>query len=301
MKNHTKHLICGGAIGTVMFLGCVGLQAQTLISHWDMNNLPAVSGTYLNSVGGGPSMVWDTASVAPATFDPNETRLETGGWPHTRLAASSSALNLSTFSFSLIMDPTDMWDYGTIMTKETSYNGPNAWENIGWELQHISGGNIELAIRGNGGGWFGAGSVLGADSGMPAGGDFADPATYFQIAGGYDATTGNGYLYVTALGTGTLGTFTPIGSLVGGAVSFTPGAVFDNDILSIGNKMIPSGFDGNGAGYDLADLQIYDSLLSESQILFIANNPGVVVPEPASAALLILGSLVLIKVRRRDA
>lgn len=47
------------------------------------------------------------------------------------------------------------------------------------------------------------------------------------------------------------------------------------------------------------ELQIYDTALGQSAATFLANNPGGVVPEPGSLALLGLGGLAMLKRRRR--
>ncbi|MCH7228114.1 LamG-like jellyroll fold domain-containing protein [Haloferula sp. A504] len=50
-------------------------------------------------------------------------------------------------------------------------------------------------------------------------------------------------------------------------------------------------------GY-LDEFQLYDEVLSESEILFLYNNPGSVIPEPSAALVCFLGALLLLRRRR---
>ena len=268
-------------------------HAASLVSHWTMNN-PA---PYTNSVSGGPEMTADGNTRAPATFDANETRLELDfGTPRsTRLSAVSPTLNLDTFSFSMIVDPTDLANFTTLLQKESAAPDSFAdYQRAGWQVLHTGSGDIEFVIRGSDPGtkdFYGSLAVTGASSGLTAGGSWGDPATSYQIAGGYDSTTGSAFLYVTALG-GVLA------DLNGGSAIKDAGAAQDASPLSVGSALSGADYVSYGAGFDLADLQVYDGLLSESELLFIANNPGQTVPEPAAALLGGLGLLCLLRRHR---
>lgn len=271
---------------SVVMAGLAASQAvgASLISHWDMNNPSASPGEYSNSVGGESSLIWDSATYPHATFDTNETRLETSfsTTRSTRMDAVSPSFNAGSFSFSMILDPTDMIDFGNILTKETEFAGGAAFEQLGWTVQHTTGGNVEFVVRGNTGGFFGATAVSGDASTLTAGGSFGDPSDYFQIAGGYDAGNGNAFLYVTRIGNGFSGdvhAFGTLAGLTGGTASFGPGASFDNDTLSIGTRKTAFGYDGNGSGFDLYDLQIYEGLLTAGEVLALAKHPGLTLPE----------------------
>ncbi len=285
---------CGLAIA---LLGPAALAAP--VSHWTFNGPTPNDPPYANSVAGGPSMLWDAATNAPATFDPEQVRLETFPDPNTRLYAADPSLTLNTFSFSLIIDPTDMKDFGPILNKESAAPDTFAdFQRVGWQVQHLEFGNLEFIVRGTDPGtqdFFGVNGVLGTDSGFPAGGNF-DSDDRWHIAGGYDAATGAAYFYVTPIGDGT-GTVT---SLVGnGGLTFAPGAVQDASPLSLGTPKSNGDIVGDGAGFDADDLQIYDRLLTESELLFLANNPGVAIPTPGTIAALALGGVALAR-RRRD-
>ncbi|MEZ4626302.1 MAG: hypothetical protein R2843_16255 [Thermomicrobiales bacterium] len=202
-------------------------RSATLVSHWTMDN----PSPYANEVSGGPEMVWDSATRAPATFDANETRLETSfdATRSTRIAAVSSSLDIPSFSFSMIIDPTDIIDFGAILQKESGASDSFAdYQRVAWQVQHTTAGTIEFIVRGTDPGtkdFYGAMSVSSATSGFTGGASFDDPATYFQIAGGYDATTGSAFLYVTELGA------FPVTSLTGSTASFDTGAVMDASAL----------------------------------------------------------------------
>ena len=131
-------------------------------------------------------------------------------------------------------------------------------------------------------------------SGFPSGGNW-DPGDRFQIAGGYDSVTGNGYFYVTPIDAG------PVSSLIGSTFTFAPGAVQDSSPLSVGSPRSGADFVGQGAGFDLDDLQIYDGLLASDQLLFLANNPGTMIPEPTSLSLMAIGALLIFRKRFQKA
>jgi len=297
MKINRLQFLHRGTPCAVMLLSLVSLQAQTPVSHWTMSN-PG-GDPWANTVSGGPALVYDTDTRAPSLFDPDQTRLEIDWSGHsTRLAASSPSLSLNTFSFSMIIDPTDIKDWGPLLQHESS--APNTfadYQRIGWQVQHTEFGNIEFTVRGSNPGlqdWYGGTSVLSADSGFPGGANW-DPGDRFQIAGGYDSVTGDGYFYVTPIDAG------PVTSLIGNVFTFSAGAVQDSSPLSVGSPRSGTDFVGQGAGFDLDDLQIYDSLLTTDQLLFLANNAGTMIPEPTSLALILLGSWFALRKYRRTA
>lgn len=280
-------------LASLAALAAAGLSsspAAELVSHWEMNN-PA---PYANSVSGGPEMVHDSATRAPATFDANETRLETSfdATRSTRIAASDASLNLASFSFSLIIDPTDVINFGSILNKESTYAGGDPFQRVGWQVIHTEFGNLEFVVRGDSGGFFGAITVLSAQSGFTAGANF-DSDVRYQLAGGYDSATGDAFFYVTQLTGGTLT------ALTGSAASFALGALQDSGSLSLGTKNTAAGYDGNGAGFDVADLQLYRGLLSAAEVLQLANSPGSAIPEPSGAAALLGGAAAGFAATRR--
>jgi len=241
------------------------------VSHWEMSN-PDPNGTpYSNNVVGGPLLEWDFRTNPPATFDPDQTRLETFPDPNTRIAAFDASLNLDTFSFSAIIDPTDMGDFTSILQKESA--APNTfadYQRVGWQVLHTEFGNVEFVVRGTDPGtkdFYGNITVLSAGNGFPAGDSFADP-TLYHVAGGYDAATGQAAFYVTQLTGATLT------ALTGQRTTIDPGAQQDSSPLSVGEADSNGDFVTIGAGYDLDDLQIYDRLLTDQEFLGLANNPG---------------------------
>lgn len=268
-------------------------QAATLVSHWEMNN----PSPYVNLVFGGPAMIHDAATRAPATFDANETRLETSfsSTKSTRLAATDSSLNLNSFSFSLIIDPTDILNFGSILNKENNYAGGEPYQRVGWQVLHTEFGNLEFVVRGDAGGFFGAITVPSSISGFTAGVNF-DSDVRYHLAGGYDSSSGNAFFYVTQL------TGSTLTGLTGSTGSFSPGGVQDTGSLSLGTRNTALGYDGNGAGFDVADLQLYNGLLAPTEVLQLANSPGSSIPEPSSTAVLFgIAASGLVATRRRRA
>lgn len=66
---------------------------------------------------------------------------------------------------------------------------------------------------------------------------------------------------------------------------------FGDSILTIGNNdRVPNGF--------IDDFQLYDEVLTQSQISFLFNNPGSVIPEPSSMTLVGLCGLAFLRRRR---
>lgn len=296
MRITRTHLLNCGTACALVLLSILPSQAQTGLSHWTMSN-PG-GDPWANTVSGGPALVYDTATRAPALFDPNQARLEIDWSGHsTRLSASSPSLNYNTFSFSMIIDPTDIKDWGPLLQHESA--APNTfgdWQRVGWQVQHTQFGNLEFLVRGSNPGttdFYGGSTVLSANSGFPSGGNW-DPGDRFQIAGGYDSVTGNGYFYVTPIDAG------PVSSLIGSTFTFAPGAVQDSSPLSVGSPRSGADFVGQGAGFDLDDLQIYDGLLASDQLLFLANNPGTMIPEPTALSLMAVGALLILRKRRHQ-
>ncbi len=105
---------------------------------------------------------------------------------------------------------------------------------------------------------------------MPAGGSFNDIAWYVD---GSSTNLNPGSASDVAVNTG-------IGPLVFGS-----------------SINIVDGFDATPNGF-LDDFQLYDGVLTTSEIQFLYNNPGSVIPEPAAALLGSLGMLVLLRRRR---
>lgn len=277
-------------------------EAQNLVAHWTMNNPTAVSGVYENSVGGAPAMVHDATTQGFATFDPNETRLEVNETvgTRTRFSASDASLDINTFSFSMIIDPTDLVGFKTIINKESRTDNNFAdFVRAGWQVQYTGFGNLEFVVRGTqpqlGGGndFFGNLFVFSTPDPQnnpsftnmfPEGQNFDDP-TLYHVAGGYDATSGDMFFYATRLD----GVITELfaGDRTSHLASRTPGAVQDDSPLSLGSRRAGPAIGGVGAnaddgtdffdaggGFDIGDLQLYDALLSVDDLLFLANNPG---------------------------
>jgi hypothetical protein len=214
------------------------------------------------------------------------------------LFATGSSVG-ETFSFSLIIDPTDLFNFGPILAKESDEVAGGDFARVGWAVQPVPGG-VEFIVRGSDLGtsdFFGVTSVSNATSGLPIGGNFGDDSRW-QLAGGYDAASGNAYLYVTPIDAG------PVTSLLGGTALFTPGATQDASPISLGSFVRTSNAGGpeyvQGSGFDADDLQFYNRLLSSTELLFLANNPGLAVPEPTTAGLVTLMLLGLAGTRPRD-
>lgn len=68
--------------------------------------------------------------------------------------------------------------------------------------------------------------------------------------------------------------------------------IFGDSIITVGGTQdrVPHGY--------LDDFQLYDTVLNSSEISFLYNNPGAVIPEPSSLALAALSLLILVILRR---
>jgi hypothetical protein len=82
-------------------------------------------------------------------------------------------------------------------------------------------------------------------------------------------------------------TETITGSITGITQVRVGGFNFNNDAVNLGNQ-----FDGR-----LYDVQIYDTTLSSENVSLLSNNPGSVIPEPATIGMLGLGAAVTLIVR----
>lgn len=300
-----RFVLC--VLGVGVALAVSSSHAQNLVSHWDFNgNAPNV-GPWANSVSGGPTMVHDAATQGPGSFNPDQPRLEVDGSMglRTRISASGSSLNINTFSFSFFMDPTDIVGFKTIIDKESlADNNYPDFVRVGWQVQHTGFGNLEFVVRGTqpqlGGGndFFGNLFVFSTPDPVnnpthtnmfPEGANFEDE-TLYHIAGGYDATTGGMFFYATRLD-GNPVTSLFMGDRTTHLSARTPGAVQDTSPLSLGSRKAgpPVGGGSNegidffdaGAGFDIDDLQIYDSLLTQEQVLLLANHPGLTLDDLA--------------------
>lgn len=275
-----------------MYLGLLALMLVTasasaqLVSHWTFDKDPQGS-PWGNSVSGGPNMVYDAATKAPALFDTTQVRIETAGTPNTRISADSPIFSASTFSFSMIIDPTDLFDFGALLVKENNDTGGADFARVGWAVQKVP-GSMEFVVRGSDVAtkdFFGNKFVPDFATGMPTGGNF-DSNARWQIAGGYDAATGDMSFYVTPIDAG------PISDLLGGTETKDPGATQDSTPLSLGTFQRESNGGGReyigGSGFDIDDLQIYNRLLTRQEFLYLAQNPGAEIPEPSSMAMICL-------------
>ncbi len=272
-----------GVLGGLL-LSAATVSAQPLVSHWTFND-PGVlpnSSPWANSVAGGPDMVWDASTNAPGTFDPEQVRMETFPDPNTRLSADDASLDVASFSFSLVIDPTDMGTFVSILQKESGAPSSFAdFQRVAWQVSHTEFGNVEFVVRGVDPGtldFFGSITVLADDSGFPEGTSFDDDSLW-HICGGYDAATGDAAFYVTPLAGG------QVCDLVGSTDSFVPGATQDSSPLSVGQARSNGDFVGIGAGFDVDDLQIYDRLLSPMEFLMLAQNPGEPLPDDPQSPL----------------
>lgn len=295
-----KQLMTCFGIGCVTLFALARQSEAQLTAHWTFDQPTPNVSPWTNSVPGGAAMVHDPATAAPADFDPEQVRLETGGDPKTRLFTSSAPVG-NTFSVSMIIDPTDLFGFGPILAKESDETNGADFAHVGWAIQPVPGG-FEFIVRGsniapNGSNdFFGVIPLNNVQTLVPFGPNFDNPNRW-QFAAGYDATSGNAYFYINKVDAGL------VTSLVGSTATFTPGATQDSTPISIGSYS-RIGSNGspqyvNGSGFDVDDLQFYNRLLSPNEVLFLANHPGTAIPEPSSVLMLGLGAVLLAARRRR--
>ena len=190
----------------------------------------------------------------------------------TRLFTTAGAIQTDSFSFSFGMRPDSVSGDNVILMKEIpAYAGADpAYSLCSWKLMVLPDGNsdnlapLQLVVRGS--------DRTGAPE--PFFGDVTSGAqvplntqsdTWIHVAGGYDAVTGALSLYLND----------------GGSLNSADSRIVaagannsDGSPLSIGTSRNGTNFNSFAVGAAIDDVQMYDGLLSASQVALLEANPG---------------------------
>jgi len=274
-KNSYMRGILAGAFLVLTVAGgadrCLGVN---LIAHWKLdetgspyadvstNAIPLVQDTGTTTAGVGLGADGSAAQLQWA--DPG---------PATRLAATNAALQTDSFGFSFWVKPSWIGEWDNLLMKEMAFdNSVEGWRRMAWQV-HMLGNNgsgaaqVEFIVRGADrmlGDFYG---VVTSTNTLPLQ-SWSD--TWVHIAGGYDALTGSLKLFVNG------SEFSAAGSA--GAYNS------DGSALAVGSGRNGDDFVQFAAGAFIDDLQLYDGLLSATDVAFIKNHPGQALGESAPAS-----------------
>jgi Concanavalin A-like lectin/glucanases superfamily len=255
--------LCLRAVAGLM-PAAIGAQ---LVAHWTLDE---TASPYLDSSGNGAALLQDV-QTATSTNGPGVVCLAAGlNWNQvpgvaTRLTVTNPAVQTDSFGFSFWLRPVYLDLNNNLIAKEMPYTSAvNGSQRIAWQLR-ISGTNLggtaplELIVRGNNptnGSFFG--NVLSTVS-VPLS---TNSGTWFHVAGGYDAFSGNLSLFVNG-----------VQSL---ATNGVPGAhSSDGSPFDVGS--VRNGSDFVASAPSLAfidDLQLYNGPLAASDVAILMANPG---------------------------
>jgi len=265
----------GGAVFEHITIDALLGADESLISLWRLDTPDPLGTPFSNSVFGGPVLIADPALPAPGTTSPDGVDVQAGPFPGSRLAADDPALSSGSFSFAVLVDPVDIGDFRSILSKESA--APNTFagfQRVGWQVLHTTNGTLEFVIRGDDPGtqdFFGSIFVTGAPSGFPAGSD-PNTDTMFQLSGGYDADTGEAAFFVTRFDSGV-----PAGTF-GEFAQLTSGASQDTSPISIGAVKSLGDIVFGAAGVTATHAQVYDRLLTPSEFASLTDQPAAPIP-----------------------
>ena len=253
-------------LGAVAGLMPAAIGAQ-LVAHWTLDE---TASPYLDSSGNGAALLQDV-QTATSTNGPGVVCIAAGlNWHQvpgvaTRLTVTNPAVQTDSFGFSFWLRPVYLDLNNNLIAKEMPYTSAvNGSQRIAWQMR-ISGTNLggtaplELIVRGNNptnGSFFG--NVLSTVS-VPLS---TNSGTWFHVAGGYDAFSGNLSLFVN--GVQSLAT-----NGVPGAQS-SDGSPFDVGSVRNGSDFVASA--PSLAFID--DLQLYNGPLAASDVAILMANPG---------------------------
>ena len=278
-------LVLGGLV-----LSPILSSAANLVAHWSMDQSGA---PYTDASPNGINLNQDTdttTAMSAGGIAGSAAQLNWQPTPgvSTRLFGNGTALQVNSFGFSFWLNPVFLNPFDNLIGKEMAFNNSvPGWARMAWQLQ-VGGETagfapLEFVIRGdnraNGdfyGNVFSAGNVALR----------SDTPDWIHVAGGYDSLTGALMLYLNGA-SATSGNSSP------GAHS-SDGSPFDIGTGRNGADLVTF-----AAGALIDDVQLYDGILSEYDVAYLRANPGLaIVPEPSSFALLGMGLLFAMRLRR---
>ncbi len=238
--------------------------AAALVAYWklDETNSPYYTDSGPNST----ELTRDPGSTPPLSGTGIVGNAAQLNWqspgPATRLFASGSKLQNNSFGFSFWLKPAYLNPFDNFMAKEMNYTNAAGYLRVAWQV-HLLDNNgsgaapIELVVRGDNrtnGNFFG--SVVSAATLAL----FSSTSNWVHVAGGYDAASGKLSLFVNGAGATNNGT-------AGADCS-------DGSSLSIGSTRNGMDFVTFSAATFIDDVQLYDGLLTATDVAFLRTNPG---------------------------
>ena len=250
-------------VGLLVGFACSS-QAQNLIAHW---TLDVPQGTTWPDSSTNHCYLYQDTNTTTAIVEPGiagySAFLNWAAVPgtSTRLYSTNAALQTDSFGFSFWIEPTYLNDYDNFIAKESGYNSTvPSYARMAWQVHMLgNSGNgtapIEFIVRGQNGGFAG---VVTSATNLTL---YTAYTNWVNIAGGYDATTGELRLFVNG---------------IEATASGGPGAYnSDGSPFDIGTVANGPDYVAFAAGTYIDDVQIYDAPLTASNVDFLMANPGV--------------------------
>ena len=286
-----RNIIAESLIIVVSLLMASSLPAATMLANWGMDE---DSSPWSNSVDGGNPLSQDAGTTTANTgagILGSSIQLHWEAVPgvSTRVASSSDAQTGNSFGFSLFVNPVFVSNGDMFISEEASAGSVTgrAFDYYNWGVRAVTvddGLGFEFIVRGSGSEGF-ANQI--SDKFMANGG--GQSGNWLQLAGGYDAATGDISLFVRDMtldesataysGTGDSGMTTYGGGLALGTVEYN------------------SSYVNFAANTWVDSVKLFDAPLTALEVEALGASASV--PEPSSALLVIIGSVGLYFTRRR--